>query len=145
MKRPDRAAIVRELSGFNHPTYRVNRWDAAGYGIDEPPEDRVECGLDEADVISSRITGSSRHTVMLDLDVPARLVPSSTPGHSHLYIDRAMAWPEYEQLLKALAAAGVLEPGYVDASIERKHTALRLPWVKKDDRARLLTSSEQVS
>lgn len=30
-----------------------------------------------------------------------------------------------------LAAAGVLEDGYVRASIARKHTAVRLPWIRK--------------
>lgn len=74
-----------------------------------------------------------RHKVVLDIDVPAKLVPSSTPGHSHLYIDAEMSWEHYSAILIALGAAGVLEEGYVKASLSRKHTAVRLPWVKKPD------------
>lgn len=72
------------------------------------------------------------HTVMLDLDVPVRLVPSSTTGHWHLYIDVAMPWWRYRRLLRALKTAGIIEPGYYSVSVARKHTALRLPWVKKE-------------
>lgn len=73
------------------------------------------------------------HTVMLDIDQPVRLVPSTTPGHWHLYIDVAMPWWRYRKLLKALKNAGIIEPGYYSASVARRCTALRLPWVKKED------------
>lgn len=33
------------------------------------------------------LKGQRKHTILLDLDVPAKLVPSTTEGHSHLYID----------------------------------------------------------
>jgi hypothetical protein len=60
----------------------------------------------DAQVVSSEIYDTDRHAPVLDIDVPAYLVPSSTPGHSHLYI-------------------------YVKASIRRRHTAVRVPWLKK--------------
>lgn len=72
------------------------------------------------------------HTVMLDIDRPVRLVPSTTPGHWHLYIDVAMPWWRYRKLLRALKNAGIIEPGYYSASVARRCTALRLPWVKKE-------------
>lgn len=72
------------------------------------------------------------HTVMLDIDHPTRLVPSTTPGHWHLYIDVAMPWWRYRKLLRALAMAGIIETGYARASIQRGFTSLRLPWVKKE-------------
>ena len=75
--------------------------------------------------------GDDWHRPVLDLDMPAKLIPSSTPGHFHLFIDHPMKWETYEKLLEALAAAGVLEDGYVRASIARKHTAVRLPWIRK--------------
>lgn len=74
-----------------------------------------------------------QHRPVLDLDFPAYVVPSSTDGHCHLYLDRAMSWETYRTLLHALAAAGVLEQGYVGASVDREHTTVRLPWVKKGD------------
>lgn len=61
-----------------------------------------------------------------------RWAPSSTPGHGHLYIDAILWWDEYEALLQAFAWAGLVEPGYVGASMRRKATHLRLPWVRKD-------------
>lgn len=54
-------------------------------------------------------TGDGRHLPVLDLDVPARLEPSRTPGHSHLYLDVPMSWAQYSTLLHALTAAGVVE------------------------------------
>jgi len=72
------------------------------------------------------------HRPVLDLDFPAQLVPSSTPGHFHLYLDLEVPHAKYMTLLGALADAGVIEPGYCGASQERGYTAVRLPWVKKE-------------
>lgn len=98
------------------------------------PGDRNECSLGDANLVSSEIAAgehAGKHTVAIDLDVPAVLVASSTPGHSHLYIDVPMTWGAYERLLIALSAAGVVEPGYLAACRRRKHTSLRLPWIRK--------------
>jgi hypothetical protein len=73
------------------------------------------------------------HRPILDIDFPAMLIPSSTEGHYHLYLDLPMKWSAYEKLLSALAAAGIIEKGYYRASVERKATFLRLPGVPKDD------------
>ena len=87
---------------------------------------------DSKDVYSTgaEVTG---HYPLIDLDVPAYLVPSSTPGNSHLYIDKKVPWKKYLALLDAMADAGLVEPGYVGASKARGFTAARLPWVKKDE------------
>lgn len=71
------------------------------------------------------------HALLIDLDIPAWLVPSSTPGHSHLYVDVAIQQDAYFRLLRALAECGVIQHGYAASSIARGGTALRLPWVKK--------------
>jgi hypothetical protein len=73
------------------------------------------------------------HNVVLDLDLSATLLPSSTPGHFHLFIERPMTWETYLNLIDAMVAAGLVEPGYRDASATRGHTAVRLPWIKKGD------------
>jgi hypothetical protein len=75
--------------------------------------------------------GEDMHTVALDIDVPVRVLPSSSYGHYHLLIDVAMPWWKYRRLLKALAKAGIIERGYYRASVRRRATFLRLPWVKK--------------
>lgn len=88
-----------------------------------------------ANVVTSRRTdayGLERHAVLLDLDVPATLVPSSTEGHSHLYIDVSTGWHNYKRLLDALADCGVIERGYAEASKRKGASYLRLPWVKKE-------------
>lgn len=96
--------------------------------------------LERADVITSQVAGPAGilgdlHKVVLDIDFPAQLIPSSTPGHFHLLIDVEMAWGNYADMLEAMRDAGILEEGYVSASIARGFTAVRLPWVKKEDAA----------
>ena len=71
------------------------------------------------------------HRPVLDIDFPAALIPSSTPGHFHLYLDKQMDFATYVILLDALATAGVIEKGYASVSKARGYTSARLPWVKK--------------
>lgn len=95
---------------------------------------RLDAPLDEANIVTSRVQGTEDlHKILLDIDVPAYLIPSSTPGHSHLYIDVECDHDNYMDLLATLAACGVIEEGYNDASQERGFSALRLPWIKKDE------------
>lgn len=86
--------------------------------------------VDTAELVSSEV-GNDLHMPVLDLDVPHTLVPSSTPGHSHLYIDVPMSWQQYRRLLLALANAGVIEDGYASISIARRRTEVRVPWLRK--------------
>lgn len=71
------------------------------------------------------------HMPILDLDMQAMLLKSSTFGHYHLYIDCPMTWEHYQKLLDVLAEVGILEPGYVGVSKKRKRTQVRTPWTKK--------------
>ena len=73
-----------------------------------------------------------KHLVAVDLDIPAVLVPSSTLGHSHLIIDKELTWPQYRKLLEVLGEVGILEEGYVAASLRRNTTHIRSPWFPKD-------------
>lgn len=94
--------------------------------------DREVAELDIAHVASS-LRKDGRHTLVIDLDHQCYLVRSTTPGHYHLYVDvpEGIGWDEYKTLLTALSQAGVVEPGYVRASLARGHSDVRLPWVKK--------------
>lgn len=69
------------------------------------------------------------HFVML-WDAPV-IVRETSPGKHHLYVDAVIPWSAYAVLLQMLGAVGVLEKGYVSASLARGYTALRLPWVSK--------------
>jgi len=94
----------------------------------------ITSSVDGATLVTSYVDapGEQLHRPIVDLDLPAALVPSSTPGHFHLYIDKPMSWAKYAALLEAFEAAGLIETGYLFASLERGHTAVRLPWIKKE-------------
>lgn len=137
-------------------TYHLNTFAVDSQDPSLPPEKRTDADLETANLLSSemvppdgwcaapqgavyaglgdQLAGAKEfHRPVLDIDFPAKLVPSSTPGRFHLYLDKPMSWAAYEKLLTALADAGIVERGYVRASIERGATFVRLPWIKKGD------------
>lgn len=89
----------------------------------------------EANLISSRIVTApdepDLHAPVIDIDVPCRLVESSTRGHHHLYIDKMMTWDQYRYMLRSMASAGVVEWGFYNAAVLKKHTLVRKPGVIK--------------
>jgi tryptophan 2,3-dioxygenase len=121
------AALYRLWAHLPRVFRRVKVWHA-GYSSVEEAE---RCSAAEANVITSEIQNSDLHAPVLDMDIPCALVPSSTPGHFHLYIEKPMTWRTYKRLLKALGRAGILEDGFVQASLSRGYTSVRVPWVKK--------------
>lgn len=68
---------------------------------------------------------------LLILNCKATLLPSSTEGHFHLFLDKEMSWKSYKKLLEILAQVTIIEEGYMRASVAREYSAVRLPWVKK--------------
>lgn len=125
--------------GFRRPD------DNEEYRTLDEEERNVEVCRDQANAVSSVVADQKPygddfelwHAPVLDIDVPAQLIPSSTAGHGHLYIDVAMPWPMYEKLLRVLAECGVIEQGYADVSIMRGATYVRTPENRKpvDDEA----------
>jgi hypothetical protein len=128
---------LRELLGklvchrvdFEHERYEGN--------------DHSPAPLSSADVVSSVVADSGRredfdflaedlHIVVVDIDHPAHLVESTTPGHHHLYVEIPPVSTEaYFRWLEASAEIGLIEPGYVSAFKARGFTCVRLPWVQK--------------
>ncbi len=106
-------------------------------GPNDPAEDdysseHVEVeDIESADIVLSHEPSTNLHRPILDIDFPVSVIPSSTPGHHHLYIDKPMPWLQYKVLLRALEEAEIIEPGYANVSIARGYTSVRLPWVKK--------------
>lgn len=132
--------LIRRLTTFRVDWSKVSKRNDATEDVQyEVGIDRGEADLEHSNVVSSlRKKGlfdpnERKHALLIDLDVPAHLVPSTTGGHSHLYVDVAIPHHRYMALLSALADAGVIEQGYASVSIERGHSDLRLPWVEKGD------------
>lgn len=127
-------AIHRSLmvAPFNHALMRSTRpLETGNYtGAGSIPI-VVEKDPVKANLVSSRIGESKYHSPVLDVDMPCQVLPSSSPGHHHLYIDHPMEWDTYRLLLQSMAQAGLLEWGFVSSSVERGFSAVRTPWVKK--------------
>ena len=75
-----------------------------------------------------------KHIVVLDIDHPAHLVGSSTEGHHHLYVEiPPCSHQDYLAFLDAAHKIGLIEEGYLNASMARGHSDVRLPWVRKGE------------
>lgn len=129
--------FLRQLT-FHH---RV-RWDVPDYVEDEVLGENgdgrmVVDDILEAEAFSSYqpgpfdAAGVPHHGLLLDIDVPAWLIPSSTAGHSHLYVQLAIPDEDLWEFLEAAVKIGLVEPGYVSACKSRGMTSLRAPWVVK--------------
>jgi hypothetical protein len=95
---------------------------------------RVESTEQESNLVSSELQGvdvEGVHMPILDLDFPCELIPSSSAGHFHFYMYKECTWPQYMAVLTAMAAAGLIEVNYVQASIARRATFVRKPGILK--------------
>lgn len=111
--------------------YKVTKWAISSNEMVSDGQQETT-NIEDADVFSSRGMDPQMHRPVIDLDVPAYLIPSSTEGHSHLIIDHEMPWHQYVRLLEALVQAGLVEENYVEACKRRGQTMVRMPWVKKN-------------
>lgn len=99
----------------------------------EPVTDIRAANAIASRTFESLLSSDAVHKPVLDIDIPgSALIPSSTPGHFHLYLNRELTWANYAKLLTVLGEVGLLQKGYVDASLNRGYSAVRLPWITKD-------------
>lgn len=143
-------ARVRHLAESYGLTLRKEMaWDREDY--DPGEQGMVADTVEEAEAVTSLVRGSKpedgvapthlapeggRHHLLVDVDsTTAEWVPSSTPGHHHLYVPLGLGvpWEDYKAWLEASAKIGLIEVGYKNASISRGCTTLRLPWVIKGE------------
>lgn len=101
------------------------------YENDKGKEEEVS--YDVCHLVCSDTDKEGIHRPVLDFDFQCRLVPSTTKGHFHLYIDKDVEWENYVELLKAMQKCGLLEEGFVGASIDRKYSSVRRIGLKKGD------------
>lgn len=76
--------------------------DAAGNLRVDPAGNLAVSAIDES---------KRTHLPIFDLDVPHRLVPSRTPGHSHLYVDVEVPADKLRAVIAAMVDAGLMGPG----------------------------------
>lgn len=110
---------------------RTGNWPTGEYGgLQSPTRVHVD-KIEDANLVSSHIKNDI-HAPAIDLDFPAYLVPSTTPGHFHLYIEKEMQWKDYKKLLDTLLEVGLINKGWYDISMKFEQTYLRLPHIKKE-------------
>lgn len=98
-------------------------------------KDRTPVSVSDANLVSSRaveVNGKVYHYPLLDIDFEAALIPSTHPGHYHLYLNRLMPWEDYIELLTVMEKVGIIQSGVLKAALLAEETCLRLPWVKKE-------------
>ena len=99
-----------------------------------PPINSIE----QANIVTSALSNNKGpfnfHYPILDIDYDAHLVPSSTEGHYHLYLNMPVPWRQYKKVLRAMKDAGLIQDGFYRAAIKRGFTSARLPWIKKEEK-----------
>lgn len=114
-----------------HETYYIAQWHRAPWRR-AFTRGRYPASLMQSSVISSAVMNSRMHRVLLDIDVPAYQIASSTPGHSHMYFEPLVTWRQYKRVLRALYRAGIIERAFYQAACGAHAGMLRLPWVRKE-------------
>ena len=132
---PDADYTKVVMTTFTRPFY-VTETELCvdGYGGAWKQEVRKPTSPDKATLIGSmvqpRVRGlrsQSIHLPLLDLDYSAKLIPSKTPGHFHLYLNKPIKWRTYKRFLRAMWKAGLLERGYYVMSKKRGQAFVRVP------------------
>lgn len=96
---------------------------------------------EESNVVSSRLGDDEAllraHMPIVDLDYPHEYVPSSTPGHAHLYLNVEIGRARWICLMLGLWIGGVVSRNYMLWSFRRMANYARQPWVSKADERRI--------
>lgn len=132
---------VSDLAEYASSRYRVtdvtDRFGRSLYQWDNPDKDGageygedsvVPCAIgDPVHLVSSKV-GPDLHSPVLDIDFAARLIPSRTKGHFHLYLDGlTLDTKAYKKLLIALKDAGVIQLGILNRFERNEATFVRVP------------------
>lgn len=78
----------------------------------------------DANLISSKKTGTSMHLPVIDMDYDVFLVPSS-PGKNHLLINKPISEESYKKLLDVLIEIGLIQKGIGNQFKNHKATFIR--------------------
>jgi hypothetical protein len=86
----------------------------------------------DANLIASQ-KANGKHTLFLDLDDEHFVSPSSTPGHSHLYINTDLDLEALKEIIDVLAKHGIVQQGIKNQLDSYGFLTLRPPGVQKGD------------
>lgn len=93
----------------------------------------------EPDAKKANLVGSlcddGWHMPCIDIDLPCKLVKSTTKDHFHLYIEKPMTFAAYRKLIEAMIEAGIVEPNILKYMDMNGMTTLRPVGKKKPARA----------
>ncbi len=130
--RVGKVQVEQTIAKMEREIMRVPTMNNYGYLRRRKTEVAYPASAELADLVVVSRLPNGKHSPVLDLDFSATLLPSSTPGHHHLYLDGLLLpWWRYRVLLRVLAWAGVIEKAYYKHSVRRRATAVRLPMVRK--------------
>lgn len=120
---------MKRLTGFVDFNRPAESQDEVRYGLDVDFDKDSE----EHNTLTSLTSfePDEPHLPVIDIDFPIAAVPSSTPGHFHLYIEKPTTFEAFESLLYAMVEAGWVEEGYYRAFQRRNYTVVRKPGVLK--------------
>lgn len=128
---------MEEYKTEEHRTY----WRAFNLVIEDEPlivslfkyrlhQDRSRSDALSANLVSSK-TADGKHKPVIDIDFPAELKESATPGHYHLYLNKRMNKFQWFCLMVGLRMSGVIEEGFFVWSLRRGQNFVRLDGAKK--------------
>lgn len=122
----------------------------ATYDAKNPLMGEHQIHVDSHNVVTSLVEdGDSKkprdgfHRPVIDFDFPCELIPSSTPGHFHLYIGRSLSWENYVELLNVMLKCSLIQRGWYDSAIREGQSIVRMPGVVKDDATRRILTEPQ--
>ncbi|QYC53787.1 hypothetical protein SEA_EUGENEKRABS_17 [Microbacterium phage EugeneKrabs] len=117
---------------LNEQTLRWGDLSHDSTSIEPHRGERPVTDIEHANIVCSDIKDdwARRHNLILDIDFPVRVVESSH-GKSHLYVDEPMTWDAVVAVMAVMVQVGLVQPGYMYASIERGYTSVRVPWALK--------------
>ncbi len=123
-----------KLPGFLKPQlfFRARlKSDSSKYGKEEKLDGPMQLSHPyDANLISSeRIDG--KHLLMLDIDHEHYYAESSTPGHAYLVIHHELDQEAMLEILTVLGKHGIVQTGFMQATLDRGFSALRMPGVSK--------------
>ena len=100
--------ILAQLRRKEKPTWNHN----ADIGSTFKADTKTEAEKDQANLVSSKATDKEGyHYPIIDCDYPIAVVQSRTPGHYHLFIEKAVPHAAYMHLLQAMYDAGLIGKG----------------------------------